>query len=1266
MATVQKGSSPTQSDGTIPGIAARPIMALPQSVINRIAAGEVVQRPSSALKELLENSIDAGATAIQVTCAGGGFELLQVSDNGSGIRRSDLALLCERFATSKLTSFDDLASIQTFGFRGEALASISHVGKVQVTTFHKNDPTASTTEYLDGKIVFGPTPCAGVQGTTLRVTDLFYNSPVRKLTLTKPGEEYARIVDVVSKYALAFPHVAFSCKKEGSSRSDCLFQRNSSTLQNIRTLFGSSLASKLHPIEFESSSATSSSSRTTTTLPIRISGYCSDVTLQNKKSIFVLFINNRLVDSSAIRRAVDQAYLPVLVSGNRPFTLVLLQVPPSEVDVNVHPTKHEVFLLQEDFITQKIYELIREIVMRHRANDAAISSGSTQLSVGHGGTQLAQSQVVASSSSQVVRPKAPVLDDIRYQVQHASLAPSSTVRVDQQRGDILKYAVKVGRFNSELEREAKQQQASDGPGAGLRHEAANAEAIEVDDEEGEEEEAEEVEEAQVEASGAHRSAPMPASPIHPRLTHSAAVETISDSEESQPTSPTSKPAEPLVAEPQQDRRFVTPQRSTVPEANEDTAVPFKAAVPVAPPPPTTLTLAAELRSTTKKPTPNDGDISPPSSSTTNPPNETLILASFVGALQKPKVSEIDCDGDEDDDDDIAREFRLQFHRKRQRVLDPSPESEGRSPQHEHQDTVQDSSGHKQVVADSVSSVGKSSHAETASWLRSRATNGQVVSHQNSSAVISLGTTAALPVSLPQNPSNACCGAHDAHAQGSRTAASGKPLGGTRDSAQQLPAVKSATEPPAASSNVKPPLLSSVASQVDEFRRISHAGLSQCFTDMTFVGLVDARYFLAQSGTTLYLVEIAPLVQMAVYQRCFTRWATLPIFSLLNNSNQQSAPAGADLEEREKDAGLFFPELGFHVPSLLRAALLFDPSITAHPTVQLHLAQGTLPALELTLESKLIKWAPMLRDYFSIQVQDIPPPDAVAAELESTFDDDDTRTHPLKSQHHVPKDSSSSASKVDPFAKFALKSGNGNVPSGTGAPPAGSEAEKRSKSGPPTVQAVRGGTATRDRTPLHMQSYFRWRRPPTVSATSQSGATGTPAPPCLWLQGIPQVLPVPGWTLLPPSASYPSFLIRLAADVDYRSEASAFRDIANEIGYLYAESCQELVRRRWKRHHDLQLHSSLKAEPKEEQASGNLADPSAGATKSMPSLDGLTRKIALSPEELRLADSVRYGLLPIVTGSAVGTSFFPQQDLVTNKVIQALVSVEELYKVFERC
>ncbi|KAL7752258.1 DNA mismatch repair protein Mlh1 [Sorochytrium milnesiophthora] len=334
----------------------RRIRRLDETVVNRIAAGEVVHQPAHALKELLENSIDAGATAITITAKEGGIKLLQIVDNGCGIQKDDLPIVCERFTTSKLRDFDEISNLATFGFRGEALASISHVAHVTITTKTADAQCAYRAQYSDGKLVppkpgqsADPKPCAGNTGTTITVEDLFYNVPTRRKTLRSASEEYAKIVDVVSRFAIHNPGVAFTVKKHGSTAVDVNTRASASTLDNISTIYGSPVAKELLEMEVESEQ-----------LEFTARAWISNANWSARKMGWILFINNRPVESTALKRAIDAVYAEYLPKGSHPWVYVSLRIKPQNVDVNVHPTKKEVRYLHEDNIVAFITSAIQE------------------------------------------------------------------------------------------------------------------------------------------------------------------------------------------------------------------------------------------------------------------------------------------------------------------------------------------------------------------------------------------------------------------------------------------------------------------------------------------------------------------------------------------------------------------------------------------------------------------------------------------------------------------------------------------------------------------------------------------------------------------------------------------------------------------------------------------------------------------------------------------------------------------------------------------
>ncbi|KAM6275336.1 DNA mismatch repair protein Mlh1 isoform 2-T2 [Spheniscus humboldti] len=321
------------------------IRRLDEAVVNRIAAGEVIQRPANAIKEMIENCLDAKSTSIQVVVKEGGLKFIQVQDNGCGIRKEDLDIVCERFTTSKLQKFEDLASISTYGFRGEALASISHVAHVTVTTKTADAKCAYRATYSDGKIKAPPKPCAGNQGTQITVEDLFYNVNTRRKALKNPNEEYAKILEVVSRYAIHNSGISFSVKKQGDTVSDVRTLSNASTVDNIRSIFGNAVSRELIEVGCEDAN-----------LAFKMKGYITNANYSVKKCIFLLFINHRLVESAALRKAIETVYAAYLPKSTHPFLYLSLEITPQNVDVNVHPTKHEVHFLHEDSILERVQQ----------------------------------------------------------------------------------------------------------------------------------------------------------------------------------------------------------------------------------------------------------------------------------------------------------------------------------------------------------------------------------------------------------------------------------------------------------------------------------------------------------------------------------------------------------------------------------------------------------------------------------------------------------------------------------------------------------------------------------------------------------------------------------------------------------------------------------------------------------------------------------------------------------------------------------------------
>lgn len=365
---------------------ARPrIQELPKDVVDRIAAGEVVQRPSSVIKELLENSLDADSSKICVAIEKGGLLKMSVSDNGTGIARQDLPLAATRFATSKLRTVDDLNSIQSFGFRGEALASVSLVAKLGIVSRKRNDARAYRMEYRDGAAKGKSTPIAGKEGTTITVQDLFYNVPHRRKMNER--EEYQQILSVVQRYALhhASRGVGMVCsrKVKGADTVDLnttslpsvqtlMQERQKSTVmedsdedhaatrQVIAQVFGSK--TEQHLLRLQCEKRSSPNDTDPLEFQYQAHGFITNPSYEPSKGTceLILFVNERLVDSLALKRSIEGVYTEF--TKTKPLVYLSVTVPGHQVDVNVHPTKREVALLHQDELYEELCNTIRELL----------------------------------------------------------------------------------------------------------------------------------------------------------------------------------------------------------------------------------------------------------------------------------------------------------------------------------------------------------------------------------------------------------------------------------------------------------------------------------------------------------------------------------------------------------------------------------------------------------------------------------------------------------------------------------------------------------------------------------------------------------------------------------------------------------------------------------------------------------------------------------------------------------------------------------------
>ncbi|XP_019429395.1 PREDICTED: DNA mismatch repair protein MLH1-like [Lupinus angustifolius] len=326
------------------------IHRLSHSVVKRITAGDVIQHPLSAVKELIENSLDAHSTNINVIIQDGGFKLIQVNDNGHGVRYEDLAIMCGRHTTSKLLKFEELMRLKTMGFRGEALSSISHLGDVTVTTITQGSVHGYRVSYKDGAMEHEPKPCAAVKGTQVTVENLFCNMAASKKALQNSHGDYKKIVDLVSRFALHHTNVSFSCRKYNANRPDVHTSVTSSRLDVIRSFYGIAVAGCLKEINVADSNPSPA--------VFEMQGFMSNATYAAKKMIMILFINDRLVEWSALQRAIEVVYTKKLHWASKPFVYISIVLPPGQIDVNMHATKKEVSILNQEAMMEQIMSMV--------------------------------------------------------------------------------------------------------------------------------------------------------------------------------------------------------------------------------------------------------------------------------------------------------------------------------------------------------------------------------------------------------------------------------------------------------------------------------------------------------------------------------------------------------------------------------------------------------------------------------------------------------------------------------------------------------------------------------------------------------------------------------------------------------------------------------------------------------------------------------------------------------------------------------------------
>ena len=354
------------------------IKVLPEQVINKIAAGEVIDRPSSVVKELVENSIDAGADEITVVLKEGGTALIQIMDNGSGMTEEDAIMSFQRHATSKISAFKDIEQVHTLGFRGEALASIASVARVEMKTILQG-AIEGTHIQIDGGVVKQITVTGGNPGTSVAVKHLFYNTPARRKFLRTHSTEYRHILNMLTRFTLSHPHVEFSLYHEDK----LIYQlKKNDLMTRVCEVLGEQQRDHLLEISEEN-------------VVLKMTGYLGDFDSARKsRGDQYLFVNSRYINDRTLAAAVVSGYGELLPKGRFPLYILFLTINPDRLDVNVHPTKSEIKFADQ----QALFSLVRGAVKRALRSDDMIPLVGSQESI---------------TDFKRQRFKRPIIDDIK-------------------------------------------------------------------------------------------------------------------------------------------------------------------------------------------------------------------------------------------------------------------------------------------------------------------------------------------------------------------------------------------------------------------------------------------------------------------------------------------------------------------------------------------------------------------------------------------------------------------------------------------------------------------------------------------------------------------------------------------------------------------------------------------------------------------------------------------------------------------------------------
>jgi DNA mismatch repair protein MutL len=387
------------------------ITILPESLTNKIAAGEVVERPASVIKELIENSLDAGATEISVEISAGGRRRIRVTDNGHGMSREDALLSLERHATSKIKADCDLDKIMTLGFRGEALPSIASVSRFSLAT-RESAALEGTEIIIEGGRVQDVKACGMAPGTVISVEQIFYNLPARLKFLKSAETETGHVADVIARLAVSRSDVAFSCT---SDERELLRLQRSDLKRRLVQVVGKESSQHLFPVEAVDDFAS-------------ITGFISAPALQRSgtQSIYT-YINGRFIRDKVVQHAVMQAYRGVIDRGRYPVVALFIELPPGEVDVNVHPTKHEVRFRRQSVVHDAIQGAVEEVL---RSSPWLTRAPATPDTRSEANGQSYRERVAAAAQASLALPPRPIFRSLP--AEQVAAPPAAAVGSQEQ------------------------------------------------------------------------------------------------------------------------------------------------------------------------------------------------------------------------------------------------------------------------------------------------------------------------------------------------------------------------------------------------------------------------------------------------------------------------------------------------------------------------------------------------------------------------------------------------------------------------------------------------------------------------------------------------------------------------------------------------------------------------------------------------------------------------------------------------------------------